>query len=66
MAWLACQQVEYVPEQLIRVPSAPEAPEITVFAVPASRICPAQAAGITTGSHAPGDTIGARNGGNVG
>jgi hypothetical protein len=36
MAWLACQQVEYVPEQLIRVPPMPEAPEITVFAVPAA------------------------------
>jgi len=29
MARLASQQVEYMPEQLIRVPPATEAPEIT-------------------------------------
>jgi hypothetical protein len=41
MTRLACRQVEYVPEQLIRVPSAGEAPEITRLRLAACPICPA-------------------------
>src|SRR5580692_6052752 len=61
MAWLASRQVEYVPEQQIRVPSATEPPEITRPRLASCRICSCwPATGIAIPSHARGDTIGAQ------
>ena len=57
MARLACRQAEYVPEQLIRVPWAAEAPEIIHLCLAACRICSCcLAAGLATaGQHATAD-----------